>query len=301
MIEDGFEDCLRDRTPDVLLTARIGTAIRSKYMYDSVIKLADEGSHRDPLTGLWNRRYLQKTLNAEIARVRVVGGTLGLVAFDIDYFKKVNDTYGHPSGDKVLQATAMALHEVIRVGDTLARVGGEEFALLLPGASREDALAVARRAAESQKRRQAGMGWLPMGLTLSTGVAVFPTDANSATDLIAAADCALYQAKRVGRNRVESVRWKPFELRTGPEVEFVGLAGDWNGWSADKAPLSMVANDDGSRHWQGLVLVPTGAIRYKFLTVGPAGKRSWLHDATNPSHEPDEFGGSNSVMEIAGY
>jgi diguanylate cyclase (GGDEF)-like protein len=156
----------------------------------------DETSKTDPLTGLKNRRGLEEAVN----RHNVSHGAL--IYADLDKFKRLNDTHGHPAGDAALIHFARLIHAQIRTGDTAARIGGEEFALWLPGAS----LRIGERVAEALRLRLGTTVWEWQGqswpLSASFGVAACPDTSKSKLNLAAQADTALYQAKTAGRNRV---------------------------------------------------------------------------------------------------
>jgi diguanylate cyclase (GGDEF)-like protein len=155
---------------------------------------------RDELTGLLNRREYDRILAEEEERARRFGHPLGLVIIDIDHFKAINDTHGHSAGDEVLKELALRLAGAIRTVDRVARVGGEEFALVLVQTDGPAALEVARRAisAVAENPVPAGNG-LVLEVTASAGVASLPSDAATAAELFAAADKALYAAKERGR------------------------------------------------------------------------------------------------------
>jgi len=157
---------------------------------------------RDPLTALYNRRQLEEGLHREVLRARRVGGSVGVMAIDVDHFKRVNDTLGHEVGDSALRGVAEELASCVREEDIACRAGGEEFVIILPGtgktALRSRAEAV-RRTIE-QARIQAGDGSLR--LTVSIGLASFPAYGDSGQAVLRAADVALYKAKAAGRNRV---------------------------------------------------------------------------------------------------
>lgn len=156
----------------------------------------------DPLTGLYNRRQLEEGLHREVLRSRRDDGTVGVMAIDIDHFKPINDTLGHEAGDAVLRAVAHELAACVREEDIACRAGGEEFVIILPGAT-EAALrsrAEAVRRTIERARFPAGEG--TVRLTVSIGLAAFPSHGDTGRALLRAADAALYKAKSSGRNRV---------------------------------------------------------------------------------------------------
>ena len=160
-------------------------------------------SLRDPLTGLYNRRYLEETFDREIHRVLRAQQPLGVLMLDLDHFKKVNDTFGHDAGDTVLKAIGALFARRLRGEDVACRFGGEEFVLILPNASLE----VTRKRGEELCREAQGMAILhsgkPLGqITISAGVAAYPAHGRTSQELFAAADAALYRAKHAGRNCV---------------------------------------------------------------------------------------------------
>jgi len=157
---------------------------------------------RDPLTGLLNRREFDRILGEERDRSHRFGHSLALVLVDVDHFKSVNDTHGHPAGDAVLREIARRLADQIRTVDRVARYGGEEFALILLESDRATAHETARRVCAAVERDPIfAHETLPLHLTVSAGVAVFPDNAATAEGLVEAADKALYAAKAGGRNR----------------------------------------------------------------------------------------------------
>lgn len=162
-----------------------------------------EQAIRDPLTGLHNRRYLNETLPRELARAKHEGYTLTVAMIDIDHFKQINDTWGHPAGDEVIKALAKLLQERFREGDILCRFGGEEFLLLMPhlplkvAFSRVDSTRL--DFAEASIETAAGQ----IQATVSIGIASYPAEAQTPEALVNEADAALYRAKGLGRNRVE--------------------------------------------------------------------------------------------------
>jgi diguanylate cyclase (GGDEF)-like protein/putative nucleotidyltransferase with HDIG domain len=156
-----------------------------------------EQAIRDPLTGLYNRRFLFEALDKEVARTERYGNDVSLVIFDLDDFKSINDDHGHAVGDDVLRAIASIAEGVIRPTDSFARIGGEEFALLLPETAQLDALLIAERVRTAISRRAI---LDDRRVTVSGGVASCPHDATERDDLHRRADAALYWAKRNGKD-----------------------------------------------------------------------------------------------------
>lgn len=157
---------------------------------------------RDQLTGLLNRREFDRILADEEERVRRFGHPLALVMIDVDHFKSVNDTHGHPVGDVVLREVARRVSGLLRAVDRVARFGGEEFALILMQTDRRAALEVARRVCAVVEGEPVLAGDnIALNVTVSAGVAISPDDGKSSEALVAAADRALYAAKARGRNR----------------------------------------------------------------------------------------------------
>ena len=159
----------------------------------------------DALTGLYNFRYFQQELGAEMERARRYNRPLSALLVDIDHFKKFNDTHGHEMGNVVLKAVAQALRETLRPTDLLARYGGEEFVVFLPETDREQGARTAERVREAVDALTVpGQETQPGGkLTISVGGSTFPEPAKSAKDLIEKADKALYRSKELGRNQVQ--------------------------------------------------------------------------------------------------
>ncbi len=168
--------------------------LRAALMHQSV---------RDPLTGLFNRRYMEESLERELRRAARGERPLGVLMLDLDYFKHFNDTFGHDAGDTMLREFSNMLRSNVRGGDIACRYGGEEFALILPEASLE----VTRQRAELLREKAKHLGVEHKGtslgsITISGGVAAFPDNGNSSEKLLEAADSALYAAKSAGRDRI---------------------------------------------------------------------------------------------------
>jgi diguanylate cyclase (GGDEF)-like protein len=160
-------------------------------------------STSDALTGLYNRRYLEESLERELRRSARAKQPLSLVMFDLDHFKTFNDTFGHEAGDAVLREMGASLARTARAEDISCRFGGEEFLLILPGTNLEGARMRAERVRSQARKLAVTHQGRPVGIiTVSLGVAAFPVHGLSAKELIASTDAALYRAKRVGRDRV---------------------------------------------------------------------------------------------------
>lgn len=158
----------------------------------------------DTLTSLFNRRYFEEKLTADAQKAFHSGSNLSVIMVDIDHFKKVNDTFGHAGGDKVLREIASLLKNSVRKqDDTVARYGGEEFVLVLPGAPLEATSTIAERIRQTIANTPIDIGQSQIHLTISLGISNFPIHrAKSKDELVKMADLALYEAKRGGRNRV---------------------------------------------------------------------------------------------------
>jgi diguanylate cyclase (GGDEF)-like protein len=221
----------------------------------------------DPLTGLVNHRGFQDLLRTELARASRDRGTVALVALDMDDFKRVNDSHGHPYGDQVLRSAGRRLAAAVRTEDTVARVGGEEFALILPGVDPQGALEIAERA-------RAAVARVPvheLKVSCSAGIASFPDDAEDASSLCQLADGALYWAKRTGKHRTR---------RFDPKHVALGVT------SRRTDELEELLSDERSIQpaFQPVVALATGRVDgYEALSRFPGGSRrsaeAWFTEA----------------------
>jgi diguanylate cyclase (GGDEF)-like protein len=170
-------------------------ALENARLYEDLRRRAD----RDPLTGFYNHRYLHERMGEEVVRSQRGKRPMSVMMLDLDDFKLVNDTFGHLFGDRFLAWTAELIRATLRASDVPARYGGDEFAVILPDTDADEAGRAAERILEAFRDRpftaeQRG----PVPIVASIGVATFPTDGRTATELIAAADRALYAVKRDG-------------------------------------------------------------------------------------------------------
>ncbi len=193
------------------LVARVKVQMKIKGLQDELKhsnELLKELSNTDPLTHLYNRRYLMQAMDREFERALRKQHALSLVMIDIDHFKKVNDTYGHQEGDNVLIAVSALLQGMVRRYDVAARYGGEEFVALLPDTSLPQAMIFAERCRCVVQEVAFGGTIEQLSITVSVGVATFPSGkVNCVDSLLTQADDALYRAKQGGRNRVEANSW----------------------------------------------------------------------------------------------
>jgi two-component system, cell cycle response regulator len=195
------------------LVARVKVQLKIKSLQDELKRsneLLKELSNTDPLTHLYNRRYLTKVLSSELIRAKRYNESLSFIILDIDHFKKVNDAYGHQNGDTVLSAVAEVVQAGRRCYDIVARYGGEEFVLVLPGTTLAGGITVAQRLREDVRLISFKPPLELLSITISLGVATFPSAQIEDEDsLIRQADEALYRAKQNGRNRVETISEVP--------------------------------------------------------------------------------------------
>jgi diguanylate cyclase (GGDEF)-like protein len=191
---------ITDKTVTVLsiIAHTVGMAINNSKLYLKTLDVAI----RDPLTGLHNRRYFNERLLDEVERASRYAEHLSLVICDIDHFKKINDSYGHPAGDTVLCGVADTLRNNIRKNDIVSRYGGEEFAMLLLNTEKAQAAAIAEKIRRAFEEGSFSLNGGDIRLTLSFGLSSFGVDSSTFEGLISCADQALYSAKARGRNMV---------------------------------------------------------------------------------------------------
>lgn len=207
-LEAGADDYLVKPVEDVELNARLATGRRIVQLERS-LRAANEENRRlsvtDPLTGVYNRRYLMDLLPRELERGARYGRPLSMIMCDLDHFKRINDTHGHLAGDEVLRAAVGVINDSIRKTDWVARYGGEEFLVVLPETTLANARVVAENLRTKLENQPLGAGVLQLQVTASLGVVGWETAVPaqaSLDELIARCDACLYASKSGGRNRL---------------------------------------------------------------------------------------------------
>jgi diguanylate cyclase (GGDEF)-like protein len=196
----------RDESKKVIGVLSIGQDISHRKRLEQELK---RQANFDFLTGLVNRRRFIELSKNELSRIRRYGGTLSLIMFDIDFFKKINDTHGHSVGDLVLQKIARVCHDTVRAIDIAGRIGGEEFVVLMPQTDIQQAAEAAERLRRDiaageviQKKGNPIRCTASFGVVTIDGSTIDQNDKTSLEDLLIRADAAMYRAKKNGRNRV---------------------------------------------------------------------------------------------------
>ncbi|MGB3400529.1 MAG: sensor domain-containing diguanylate cyclase [Candidatus Deferrimicrobiaceae bacterium] len=194
----------RDEIPFVSMIAEL---LGNAYKYTTEIESVEHSASVDPLTKLFTRGHFAQRFEMEIRRAKNYAHPLSIFLLDIDHFKNINDTHGHSAGDLILMKLGQILRQSIRSSDLSARFGGEEFVVMMLSTGKEQALNFSenlRKTIESTEFRIPGVQ-SPLKVTISGGLATYPADGDSTTDLLRKADEALYKAKQTGRNRVALV------------------------------------------------------------------------------------------------
>jgi diguanylate cyclase (GGDEF)-like protein/PAS domain S-box-containing protein len=216
------------------VTARKQAERKVKALNDRLAELAV----RDPLTGLYNRRFMEASLEREIVAAARNGTPLSVVIGDIDHFKSVNDTHGHQAGDEVLQTVSSLFRELCRKSDIACRYGGEEFLIVFPGMPVGLAADWAERARQSVSETEIVVGSSELHITASFGVAGFPAQGKTWQEVIGAADAALYSAKSGGRDQV---RRAPFPISVCEDTSRQAKVQESGRTSSDSGLLSASA------------------------------------------------------------
>jgi len=201
----GAHDVLIEPISPGEVIARVNAVARMKSLQEELVaqtRRLETMLHEDPLTGLFNRRYVLTRLAGLISGARRHGRPLSVAMIDVDHFKRVNDEHGHDAGDATLVATTIALRDRLRAEDELGRLGGEEFLALLPDVDRDSAAVVAESLRTSVENVRTRLDGLELGVTVSVGWATWDGE-ETAEQLVKRADIALLSAKRQGRNAIQ--------------------------------------------------------------------------------------------------
>ena len=190
----------------ISLVLDITDRVRSEREVQELQRRLQDQSIHDALTGLFNRRYLDEYLERELARANSAGIPVSVIMIDLDWFKAINDRFGHQAGDEVLRGLALTIRDSTRPSDVCCRYGGEEFLVILPGMSADSALLRAENIRTDIMLNSIPFEGEVITMTTSFGVASSPQSGRSADDLVASADAALYAAKETGRNNVRQAR-----------------------------------------------------------------------------------------------
>jgi diguanylate cyclase (GGDEF)-like protein len=239
----------------------------------------------DALTGLTNRRTFMDQTGRILEAASRLKAPVTLMMADLDKFKPFNDEHGHQAGDLLLQEISRLVRASVRSSDMVGRYGGDEMSLLLPKASRAEALGVAEKVRQTIREN-----CQEVGVTISIGLAQFPLDGLTREDLLAAADENLYAAKRAGGDRVVCRLPVKFRHPGGPGIRQVTVVGSFNNWSVRANPLAKKA--DGS--WEAEVTLLPGRYKYKFFV----NDHDWIADPAVHETAPDGYGGRSSVLVL---
>jgi len=198
------QQTLQDKTPFINVYLReAAPVLETKRLMESL----RDSTLQDPMTGLHNRRFLEEYVDTLVANVQRKSAHVAILMLDLDYFKMVNDTYGHDAGDAVLKALSTVLKQSVRASDLVIRYGGEEFLIILVDSAGEAADRVAESIRLAVEGLKVKVGTIELCKTISIGISDFPANSETFWQAVKFADIALYQAKEQGRNRV--IRFKP--------------------------------------------------------------------------------------------
>ncbi len=189
---------------EIAFASMIADLLGSAFQHATTIESVEQSASVDALTKLYTRGHFSQRFETEVRRAKNYGHSLSILILDIDHFKRINDTYGHPAGDIILSRLGEILRQSVRSSDIAARFGGEEFVVIMTSSNKQQALSFGenlRKTIEAASFKIPGRD-SPLGITISGGVATFPKDGDTTADLLRVADKALYEAKQRGRNRI---------------------------------------------------------------------------------------------------
>lgn len=226
---NGAEDYIPFTTPVAEVTARLAAILRRRQRHQNMRNARDRAllaAITDPLTGLYTRGYFMRTLAVELQRARRYQHPVTVLMLDLDHFKRINDSHGHAAGDEALRQAARAIRESVRQTDVVARLGGEEMAVVLAETDLASATVSAERVrAAVQDAQVCAPGGARICMTTSVGVAAFPVHAATLDGLMEMADAAVYRAKHAGRNRVVVTGFGPDQAPTDLPSAAPGVVG----------------------------------------------------------------------------
>ncbi|MFN3966474.1 MAG: diguanylate cyclase [Endomicrobiia bacterium] len=251
--------------------------------FRKALKLAET----DPLTGVLNRRSFIRNLIQEIQNAEQRNQKFSIMMIDLDGFKNLNDREGHAAGDLILQEFTLLLKSNLRKQDIIGRYGGDEFIVLLPGTNKYETKKVAEKIRVAVEKE-----FNSVGITVSIGIAEYPSEGTQSNILISNADEALYRAKEFGKNKV--VYFKPVEIKyktEDPEVKQVSCVGDFNGWNRK---IGEMVYSPENKEWIFNINLKPGVYRYKFLLNGT----NWIADPGSVENVDDCFGGLCSILRV---
>jgi diguanylate cyclase (GGDEF)-like protein len=250
---------------------------------------------QDHLTGLSNYRYFMRRFQEEIKRADRYRHLLSVLMLDLDHFKRFNDTFGHPAGNKALETVASILRSQVRETDLVGRYGGEEFAIILPETTKYEAAELCNRIRMRVEGTTIDLpDASPQRVTVSGGLATYPRDARSAEALLASADEALYASKKAGRNRVStftpaSIAQFIYVPENPNSTHAISVVGDFNGWNKYADTLQRT----GDRFTLSIPLAP-GRYSYKFVI----NNEWYIFDPRSSEFAHDGYGGKNSLLVV---